>query len=159
VAEQLIAPVIPAPASRVQAWPGEPGRRQAARTLPLPSLPAVPGSPPDLVYGMGRIDRSGRVGDRAITQALNWQAGDRLTFTACPGAAIARRDPHGMISLSARQYVAIPAALCHRCGLHPGDRVLLAAAPAQDMLTAYSLALVDEAIRARNPFMDGGDQS
>jgi hypothetical protein len=104
---------------------------------------------------MGRIDRSGRVPDRAITRALNWQAGDRLTFTACPGAVIARREPHGMISLATRQYVAIPAALCYRRGLHPGDRVLLAAAPAQDKLTAYSLALVDEAIRARNPSWTG----
>ncbi|HEY3954410.1 MAG TPA: hypothetical protein VGM53_13625, partial [Streptosporangiaceae bacterium] len=124
MADQLIAPVIPAASSHVQAWPGKPGGRPAASTLPLPSLQAALTQPPDLVYGMGRIDRSGRVADRAITQALNWQAGDRLTFTACPGAVIARRDPHGMISLAARQYVAIPAALCHRCGLHPGDRVL-----------------------------------
>ncbi len=84
VADQLIAPVIPAAGSHAQAWPGHPGGRPAARTLPLPSLPAVPGQPPDLVYGMGRIDRSGRVADRAITQALNWQAGDRLTPLCLP---------------------------------------------------------------------------
>jgi hypothetical protein len=47
----------------------------AARTLPLPSLQAALVQPPVLVSGMGRIDRSGRVADRAITQALNWQAG------------------------------------------------------------------------------------
>ena len=47
------------------------------------------------MYGTGRIDESGRVGDRAMTAALGWQAGDRLTFTASAGVVIARRDPGG----------------------------------------------------------------
>jgi hypothetical protein len=38
--------------------------------------------------------------------------------------------------------------LRRRCGLQPGDRVLLAAAPAGDTPNAYSLAVVDQAIRA-----------
>jgi bifunctional DNA-binding transcriptional regulator/antitoxin component of YhaV-PrlF toxin-antitoxin module len=53
-----------------------------------------------------------------------------------------------MITLPARAYIAIPAALRRRCGLEPGDRVLLAAVPGEDTLTAYSLAVVDQAIRA-----------
>jgi len=53
-----------------------------------------------------------------------------------------------MITLPHRAYIAIPAALRRRCGLRPGDRVLLAAGPGQDMLAAYSLAVVDQAIRA-----------
>ena len=39
-------------------------------------------------------------------------------------------------------------ALRRRCGLEPGDRVLLAAALEDDTLTAYPLAVVDQAIRA-----------
>ena len=42
---------------------------------------------------------------------------------------VARRDPGGMVTLPARSCIAIPAALRHRCGLRPGDRVLLAAVP------------------------------
>lgn len=148
-ADQPIAPLIPATGSRAQRQPGHP---PAASTLPLASPPAFPAAPPDVVYGMGRIDASGRVADRAITQALNWQAGDRLTITASPGVVVARRDPEGMTTLATRQYIAIPAALCHRCGLHPGDGVLLAAAPAAGALAAYSLATVDQALRARHPF-------
>jgi hypothetical protein len=42
--------------------------------------------------------------------------------------------------------------LRHRCGLLPGDPVLLAARPGEDTLTAYSLAVIDQALAARIPF-------
>jgi hypothetical protein len=103
----------------------------------------VPAVHDDLVYGTGRIDESGRVGDRATTAVLGWQAGDRLTFTASAGVAIARRDPGGLVTMSAKPYLVIPAALRRRCGLRTGDHVLLAASPGEDMLTAYSFAVVD----------------
>ena len=64
---------------------------------------------------------------------------------------IARGDPGGMVTMPAGPYVAIPAALRRRCGLRPGDRVLLAAFPARDTLAAYSLAVVDQALRAHAP--------
>ncbi|TVZ02002.1 hypothetical protein EAS64_31745 [Trebonia kvetii] len=64
----------------------------------------------------------------------------------------ARRDPGGMVTLPDRAYIAIPAALRRRCGLRPGDRVLLAAVPASDTLTAYCLAVVDQALRAHGFF-------
>ena len=98
----------------------------------------MPPAPEDVVYGIGRIDASGRIADRTVTSALGWSGGDRLTLTADAGVVTARRDPGGMITLPARAYIAIPAALRRRCGLRPGDRVLLAAAPAADTLTAYS---------------------
>ena len=80
-------------------------------------------------YGFGRIDASGRVADRATTSALGWRGGDRLTLTADAGVVIARRDPGGMVTMAARPYIVIPAALRRRCGLRPGDHVLLAASP------------------------------
>ncbi len=64
----------------------------------------------------------------------------------------ARRDPHGLAILPPRSCVPIPAALRHRCGLLPGDPVLLTAVPAEDTLTAYSLAVVDQALAALIPF-------
>ena len=53
--------------------------------------------------------------------------------------------------LIAGAYLVIPAALRRRCVLRPGDRVLLAAFPAQDALAAYSFAVVDQALRAHAP--------
>jgi len=94
------------------------------------------------------MDSSGRVGDRAMTSALGWQPGDRLTLTAAAGVVIARRDPGGMATMPSKPYIVIPAALRRRCGLRPGDRVLLAVFPDRDALAAYSLAVVDQALRA-----------
>ena len=112
----------------------------------------MPSLPEDVVYGIGRIDASGRVADQGVLTALGWAGGDRLTLTAEAGVVTARRDPGGMVTVTGRAYLVIPAALRRRCGLEPGDRVLLAGAPADETLTAYSLAVVHEAIRARGVF-------
>ncbi len=152
---QPLAPVIPSsgvPASRQRA------RSAAARRLPLASPVPVPSLPEDVVYGIARIDASGRICERAIITALGWAGGDLLTLTADAGVVTARRDPGGMVTLPASAYIAIPAALRRRCGLEPGDQVLLAALPDQDSLAAYSLAVVDQAIRAHGsfPHVQGG---
>jgi hypothetical protein len=135
-----VAPVIPA-AGLGRRRPGKPG---AGRPVPL----ASPLGRPEVVYGFGRIDASGRVADRATIAALGWRGGDRLTVTAEAGVMIARRDPGGMVTVPARPYVVIPAALRSRCGLRAGDHVLLAASPGEDVLAAYSFAVVDQAMRA-----------
>ena len=113
-----------------------------------------------MVYGLARVDRSGRVADRTVTGALGWRGGDRLTLTASAGVVVIRRDPSGLVTLPPRSCVPIPAALRHRCGLLPGDPVLVAARPAEDTLTAYSLAVVDQALAAHIPFpaREGGDR-
>ena len=145
----LLAPVIPSSAA------ARPARAPAAaRTLPLtvpPALSRQPALPGDVVYGLARVDRSGRVADRTVTGALGWRGGDRLTLTAEGGVMVARRDPGGMVTVPSRPYVVIPAALRRRCGLRAGDHVLLAASPGQDTLTAYSFAVVDQAMRAHAP--------
>jgi hypothetical protein len=158
VTAQPLAPVIPSSALSAGR---QRARSAAGRPLPLARPVPVPPAPADAVYGIGRIDASGRIADRAVTRALGWCGGDRLTLTAEAGVVTARRDPGGMITLPGSAYIAIPAALRRRCGLRPGDRVLLAAVPGDDMLSAYSLAVVDQAIRAHgaSPHAQGGGQS
>jgi hypothetical protein len=115
----LIPPVIPSRPAPTH-WPR--GRPSTAGTLPLPASPEqVPALAADVVYGLGRIDASGRVADRTVTCALGWCGGDRLTLTACAGVVTARRDPDGLAILPPRHYIVIPATLRHRCGLLPGD--------------------------------------
>ncbi|HEV3294226.1 MAG TPA: hypothetical protein VG123_35025 [Streptosporangiaceae bacterium] len=148
MSSQPIAPVIPSltrPAARAG------GRTGQARRLPLATAAEVPALADDVAYGVGRMDASGRVGDRAFTSALGWRPGDRLTLTAADGVVIARRDPAGLVVMPAKPYVVIPSALRSRCGLLPGDRVLLAMFPGQDAMAAYSFAVVDEALRVHSP--------
>ena len=144
----LIAPLIP---PRVRPGGREHGRPATARRLPVAVAPEVPAVPDDVLYGFGRMDSSGRVADRAMTSALGWQPGDRLTLTAAAGVVIARRDPGGLVTMPAKPYLVIPAALRRRCGLRPGDRVLLAVFPDRDTLAAYSFAVVDQALRTHAP--------
>jgi hypothetical protein len=148
----LIAPLIP---PRARPGARELGRAVPARRLPMAVAPEVPAVPGEVVYGTGRIDESGRVGDRAMTAMLGWQPEDRLTFTAAAGVVIARRDPAGMVAMPAKPYLVIPAALRRRCGVRAGDHVLLAASPGEDTLTAYSFAVVDQALRAHAPVPGG----
>ena len=72
-----------------------------------------------------------------------------------PGAAGAWAGPARLARGPARPYVVIPAALRRRCGLRAGDHVLLAASPGQDMLAAYSFAVVDQALREYAPVPAG----
>ena len=148
----LIAPLIP---PRARPGAREHGRAAPARRLPMAAAPQVPAVPDDLVYGTGRVDESGRVADRAMIGALGWQRGDRLTLTAAAGVVIARRDPAGMVIMLAKPYLVIPAALRRRCGLRAVDHVLLVASPVEDMLAAYSFAVVDQALRAHAPVPGG----
>ena len=148
----LIAPLIP---PRAQPGPREHAKTATARRLPVAAAPVVPAVPDDVLYGFGRMDSSGRVADRAMTSALGWQPGDRLTLAAGAGVVIARRDPDGMVTMPSKPYIGIPAALRRRCGLRAGDHVLLAASPGQDTLAAYSFAVVDQALRAYSPVPDG----
>jgi hypothetical protein len=105
----------------------------------------------DVVYGIGRVDASGRIANRAVTSA-----GLARREPADPDRGRGRGDrpprSGGMITLPDGTYIAIPAALRRRCGLRSGDRVLLAAVPSDDTLTAYSFAVVDQAIRAHAAF-------
>ena len=141
-----IAPVIPSSAAAVPP-------RACRCPDPAAHGPArAPAASPGVVYGLARVDASGRVTDQAIAGALGWREGDRLTLTAEPGIVAARRDPCGMVTVPARACLAIPAVLRRRCGLRAGDPVLLAAVPGQDMLAAYSFAVVDQAIRAHGAF-------
>jgi hypothetical protein len=78
--------------------------------MPLASPPGRP----DVVYGFGRIDASGRVADRVTIAALGWRCGVRLTLTANAGVLIARHDPGGLVTVPARPCIVIPAALRRR---------------------------------------------
>jgi hypothetical protein len=88
VTAQPLAPVIPS-----SSVPAARRRAGSAAGRPLPLASPVRSVPQDVVYGIARIDSSGRICERAIITALRRAGGDRLTFTADAGVVTTRHDP------------------------------------------------------------------
>lgn len=117
----------------------------AQRTLPLPmtTLPRLPrdGS---MLYGIARVDTSGRVAHREISLAMGWSPDDRLDVSVTTSAIILRQSPDGMLKAPRVPYIAIPANARHRCGIAAGDNVLLAAAPDYGTVIVYTMSALDD---------------
>jgi hypothetical protein len=91
----------------------------------------------DVVYGMARLDDSGRLADQSVIGALGWQPGDHLTITTALGAIVVQREAGGLVTLPGRGFLQVPAPLRQRLALTMGDRVLLAAIQLLDQLIIY----------------------
>lgn len=113
----------------------------ARRSLPLPSL--IPRRTMAVVYGLSALDDRGRLADRTIMRALGWSAGLRLDIGENSGLLVIRPHDHGECHVTTQGHLRVPAPLRHRCGLHTGDRVLLAADPHQNRLVLYPPAALD----------------
>jgi len=79
-------------------------------------------------------------------RALGWSAGLRLAIRETGGVLIVRDDPDGGYQITSQGHLRLPAPLRHRCGLHAGDRVLLAADPHRSRLDIYPPAALDSLI-------------
>lgn len=136
----IIGPVVPPVLSPHRPVAGgEPS--PARRTVPLPTLIAQRTSP--IVYGLAALDCHGRIADRTVMHALRWSAGLRLHVCEHQGVLTASPDPSGPVAVVRPGHFRLPAPLRHRCSLKTGDRVLLAADPAQSRLTIYPPATLD----------------
>jgi hypothetical protein len=139
----VIAPVVPPrPHRRPDGSAGGSPHR-----LPLPTVP-TPRTPGDVVYGIARLDASGRIADRAIMATLGWQPGDRLSLAAHTGIDLieVRAAEHGLITLDSRAHLPVPAAARQRLRLQIGEQVLLAATPTLGVLTIHPLAMLHQAL-------------
>ena len=112
--------------------------------LPLPSL--VAGRTSTVVYGLAAVDDRGRVADRVVLRSLGWSAGLRLDIDETAGVLTVTADPGGGYQITNQGNLRLPASLRHRCGLVPGDRVLLAADPDRSRLAVYPPAALDHAL-------------
>ena len=138
----VIPPLLPRDSDRVANVPDV--VPMARRSLPLPSL--LTRRTTAIIYGLSALDDRGRLADRTIMQALGWPAGLRLDISETNGRLVIRLREHGTFHVTGQGHLRIPAPLRHRCGLEPGDRVLLAADPHQRQLVAYPPAALDALI-------------
>ena len=151
----VISPVVPALLlCRGDRTAGHSGGVSLVRgPLPLPSL--ITQRTSALVYGLSAIDDRGRVADRVVMRALGWSAGLRLAIRETAGVLTVRNDPEGDSQVTSHGHFRLPAPLRHRCALHAGDRVLLAADPHRSRLDIYSPAALDSLITPPNDPMGG----
>jgi bifunctional DNA-binding transcriptional regulator/antitoxin component of YhaV-PrlF toxin-antitoxin module len=129
-------------------------------TFPVDETPDIAGLPlldlgalvrdGSMVYGIATLDGGGRVSERLITRLLGWQSGQSLDLTRVSDAIVVRRHPLGPFRVPGNTLVTIPAAIRHWCGLSPGDRVLLAAAPEQGVLLIHTMAALDRMVVRHN---------
>jgi bifunctional DNA-binding transcriptional regulator/antitoxin component of YhaV-PrlF toxin-antitoxin module len=117
--------------------------QQDPRPLPLAELPRLlrDGS---MLYGIGRVDASGRVTSIEIIRALGWQPGDRLDITLFARAMVIQASPNGVVSVPCKPCIVIPAGARHRYAITAGDDVFLAAAPDYGMVIIHALSALDD---------------
>ncbi|UQS24830.1 AbrB/MazE/SpoVT family DNA-binding domain-containing protein [Amycolatopsis thermalba] len=150
----VIKPVIPATPSPRDGHAAV-GIRTARRTLPLPAMAAPRTS--DVVYGMAAVDCRGRVADRTVLTALSWAPGDRLDIREAHGLLLVRRDDHGVFGVTKQGHLRLPATVRHRCGLVPGDRVLLVTDSKRGLLIVHPPAALDDLLAHRHTEVLDGD--
>ncbi|GLZ28063.1 hypothetical protein Lesp02_02530 [Lentzea sp. NBRC 105346] len=113
---------------------------------PMPTLPALRlptlTDPGTLLIGTARIDRTGRVHERAVLRALGWEPGRRLELDTIHGLIVITPDPAGRHSVDHRGAITLPAAARRMCGVELGPPLTLAAAVRQQVLVVHPAATV-----------------
>ncbi|WP_406083502.1 AbrB/MazE/SpoVT family DNA-binding domain-containing protein [Micromonospora zamorensis] len=125
--------------------------------MPLPVLPTPRAG--TMAYGLAAIDNSGRIADRAIIRVLGWGPGTRLHIREASGVIVVRLDRQGVFTVTGQGHLHLPAAVRHWCGLTAGDRVLLAASPADGLLVVHPPAALDAMVVAVHADLLGGGQA
>jgi bifunctional DNA-binding transcriptional regulator/antitoxin component of YhaV-PrlF toxin-antitoxin module len=97
-----------------------------------------------LVYGPARVLANGTIGNRGNVEALRWQHADRLDADLIPRAIILRPSPRGRTGVHHNLRLTVPAAVRRSQGIKAGDFVLLAAAPAHNILIILTMRTLDE---------------
>lgn len=98
------------------------------------------------MYGMGRMDASGRVAEHTLVRALGWSVHDRCTIHTTVPTILLRRDSHGCHHPIRPSCVVLPRVARRWCGLEPGHHVLLAALPEHALLVVHTHAALDHAL-------------
>jgi len=133
-AQQIIEALALPTASRAPAAP---------RPLPLSRLPRLPRET-SMMYGIARVDPSGRVTSRGITDAMRWRPGDRLAMTLTPSAVVLCPSPGGLLRVPRRLCIAIPVTARRLLSITPGDELLLAAAPEYRIVITHTMQAVED---------------
>lgn len=104
------------------ALPLSPASAEPLRPLPLVNLHHL-SRDTTMLYGVGRVDASGRVSNRDIVRALGWQPGDKLEVIPTLGGIVILSAPDGLLSMPFKPFIVIPAAARRLHNIEAGDHV------------------------------------
>jgi bifunctional DNA-binding transcriptional regulator/antitoxin component of YhaV-PrlF toxin-antitoxin module len=125
------------------ALPLTPASPEPLRPLPLISLHQL-SRDTTMRYGVGPVDASGRVKNSEIVRALGWQPGDKLEVVPGLGGIVIFSSPDGLFTVPVKPCIVIPATARRIHDIHPGDHVLLAAAPDYSVVIIHTRQAVNE---------------
>jgi bifunctional DNA-binding transcriptional regulator/antitoxin component of YhaV-PrlF toxin-antitoxin module len=138
------------------ALPLYPTSAEPLRPLPLVGLQQL-SRDTTMLYGVGRVDASGRVSNRDIVRALGWQPGDRLEVISTLSAIVILSSPDGLLSVPVKPYIVIPSSARRLHNIEAGDHVLLAAAPEYGIVIIHTRqAMNDMLARYHSSFPPSG---
>jgi hypothetical protein len=89
--------------------------------------------------------------------ALGWVAGTRLDIRESGGLILVRANQQGVFSMTSQGHLRLPATVRQWCRLVPGDRVMLAADPAEGLLVVHPPATLDAMITQFHASALGGE--
>lgn len=124
------------------------------RVLPVAQLQAR--RTRSTVYGLAAVDNRGRIADGALFRALDWLPGTRLHVGEHHGFVLVEADEQGVLSINRHGHLQLPVAVRRWCDLAPGDKVLLAAEPDQQLLIVHPPATLDAMITQAHAALHGG---
>jgi len=90
------------------------------------------------MWGMARMDRSGRLSVRPMLTHLGWRPGDRVTVDVVHRMVVVVAGA-GRHALGCRGDLALPVAVRQLCGIDPHEPVIVAAYPARNMMVIQPL--------------------
>jgi hypothetical protein len=135
-----LAPVVPGSA----ALPSFAGLSSYRNDRPLTRLyQPPPRREPQWLCSVRLVDAKGRVIDRALLPALGWNPGLELGWTLESHAVAVGRFGNPELWITAAGELRLPARFRRKVAIQPGDRILLAANPAEDRLLMFSPTAVD----------------
>jgi bifunctional DNA-binding transcriptional regulator/antitoxin component of YhaV-PrlF toxin-antitoxin module len=131
-------------------------RHRTSRVEPLPLAAALSSASiqSTIRYAVGSIDDSGKVPAAQVLESLGWQGGDRLTVAVRRGVVVLQRDVDGLVAVTKRRALVIPAAARRACGIRKADAVLIAAIVGFNTAVVHPQTVID---RMMTLYHDGHD--
>lgn|SRR5690606_11463650 len=130
----------------------------AAKTQVMPVARLATRRARETRYGLAAVDHRGRIADVALIRALGWSPERRLDIQESGQLVLVTASPRGVFRVTNQGYVHLPLTVRRWCGLHPGDRVLLVAEPAEGLLVVHPPAALDAMVNGFHATVLGGGQ-